>query len=145
MKTRQNKTEKTQNFPQKITIRFGAWPTQPLSSFSRIIGFFKLDKTPKATYIHATIKHIWKTVVSTSFCLANIYLIFHIEPIHNLLWHTNTITWMWPGARILVQVTIYRRLLIGRHLDQSEAYDIIIVTCTRTWTQLQGHHNHNIV
>ena len=29
-------------------------------------------------------------------------------------------------ARILVQVTIYRRLLIGRdgHLDQSEAYDI---------------------
>ena len=28
--------------------------------------------------------------------------------------------------RILVQVTIYRRLLIGRdgHLDQSEAYDI---------------------
>ena len=30
-------------------------------------------------------------------------------------------------ARILVQVTIYRRLLIGRdgHLDQSEAYDIL--------------------
>ena len=29
-------------------------------------------------------------------------------------------------ARILVQVTIYGRLLIGRdgHLDQSEAYDI---------------------
>ena len=29
-------------------------------------------------------------------------------------------------ARILVQVTIYRRLLIGRdgHLDQSETYDI---------------------
>ena len=29
-------------------------------------------------------------------------------------------------ARILVQVTIYRRPLIGRdgHLDQSEAYDI---------------------
>ena len=29
-------------------------------------------------------------------------------------------------ARILVQVTIYRRLLIGRdgHLDQPEAYDI---------------------
>ena len=29
-------------------------------------------------------------------------------------------------ARILVQVTIYRRLLIGRdgHLNQSEAYDI---------------------
>ena len=29
-------------------------------------------------------------------------------------------------ARILVQVTIYRRLVIGRdgHLDQSEAYDI---------------------
>ena len=29
-------------------------------------------------------------------------------------------------ARISVQVTIYRRLLIGRdgHLDQSEAYDI---------------------
>ena len=31
-----------------------------------------------------------------------------------------------PRARILVQVTIYRRLLIGRdgYLDQSEAYDI---------------------
>ena len=30
-------------------------------------------------------------------------------------------------ARILVQVTIYRRLRIGRdgHLDQSEAYDIV--------------------
>ena len=29
-------------------------------------------------------------------------------------------------SRILVQVTIYRRFLIGRdgHLDQSEAYDI---------------------
>ena len=29
-------------------------------------------------------------------------------------------------VRILVQVTIYRRILIGRdgHLDQSEAYDI---------------------
>ena len=33
---------------------------------------------------------------------------------------------LWDRARILVQVTIYRRLLIGRdgHLDQSEAYDI---------------------
>ena len=32
----------------------------------------------------------------------------------------------WDRARILIQVTIYRRLLIGRddHLDQSEAYDI---------------------
>ena len=33
----------------------------------------------------------------------------------------------YPGrGRILVQVTIYRRLLIGGddHLDQSEAYDI---------------------
>ena len=30
------------------------------------------------------------------------------------------------SGRILVHVTIYRRLLIGRdgHLDQSEAYDI---------------------
>ena len=36
--------------------------------------------------------------------------------------HTCAVTW----GRILVQVTIYRRLLIGRdgHLDQSEAYDI---------------------
>ena len=34
--------------------------------------------------------------------------------------------WLRAWARILVQVTIYRRLLIGRdgHLDQSEAYDI---------------------
>ena len=32
----------------------------------------------------------------------------------------------WPWVRILVQVTINRRPLIGRdgHLDQSEAYDI---------------------
>ena len=35
-----------------------------------------------------------------------------------------SVTETWSG--ILVQVTIYRRLLIGRdgHLDQSEAYDI---------------------
>ena len=39
------------------------------------------------------------------------------------LWSdTGLVAWV----RILVQVTIYRRLLIGRdsHLDQSEAYDI---------------------
>ena len=55
----------------------------------------------------------------------------------------NTHTW----DRILVQVTIYRRLLIGRdgHLDQSEAYDISelvreygpglawLVKCKSTW------------
>ena len=31
-----------------------------------------------------------------------------------------------PWARIIVQVTIHRRLLIGRdgHLDQSEAHDV---------------------
>ena len=36
----------------------------------------------------------------------------------------------WPCAHILVQPTIYCRLLIDRdsHLDQSEAYDI--ATCT---------------
>ena len=36
------------------------------------------------------------------------------------------VRYLWDWARILVQVTIYRRLLIGRdgHLDQSEAYDI---------------------
>ena len=36
------------------------------------------------------------------------------------------ITYLIFRGRILVQVTIYRRLLIGRdgHLDQSEAYDI---------------------
>ena len=39
-------------------------------------------------------------------------------------WDRICVFWYW--ARILVQVTIYRRLLIGRdgHLDQSEAYDI---------------------
>ena len=38
----------------------------------------------------------------------------------------NENTILLPWGRILVQVTIYRRLLIGRdgHLDQSEAYDI---------------------
>ena len=37
-------------------------------------------------------------------------------------WRLYPLSW----GRILVQVTIYRRLLIGRdgHLDQSEAYDI---------------------
>ena len=35
-----------------------------------------------------------------------------------------------PGPRIFVQIAIYRRLRIGRDLDQSEANDII-VTCTR--------------
>ena len=37
-------------------------------------------------------------------------------------------------ARILVQVTIYRRLLIGRdgHLDQSEAYDISYFSINQT-------------
>ena len=39
---------------------------------------------------------------------------------------TNTLPVIHIWARILVQVTIYRRLLIGRdsHLDQLEAYDI---------------------
>ena len=40
-------------------------------------------------------------------------------------------------GHIIVQVTIYRRLRIGRdgYLDQSEAYDIIIVTCPRIRAQ----------
>ena len=39
-------------------------------------------------------------------------------------WHKQLVCVIW--ARILVQVTTYRRLLIGRdgHLDQSEAYDM---------------------
>ena len=39
-------------------------------------------------------------------------------------WLTSVVMVTW--ARILVQVTIYRRLLIGRdgHLDQSETYDL---------------------
>ena len=38
--------------------------------------------------------------------------------------------------RVLVHVRIYRRLRIGRdgHLDQSGAYDIYIITCTRIQT-----------
>ena len=42
----------------------------------------------------------------------------------NWLWFTSNVSV--SRSRILVQVTIYRRLLIGRdgHLDQSEAYDI---------------------
>ena len=41
----------------------------------------------------------------------------------NILYHCMYV-WIW--VRILVQVKIYRRLLIGRdgHIDQSEAYDI---------------------
>ena len=54
-----------------------------------------------------------------------------------LKWHKNRsgdrgggggggLKWKIVWGRILVQVTIYRRLLVGRdgHLDQSEAYDI---------------------
>ena len=39
---------------------------------------------------------------------------------------SSVVDWFCLRARILIQVTIYRRLLIGRdgHLDQSEAYDI---------------------
>ena len=44
---------------------------------------------------------------------------------HDIL-HCFVIFCKYGRVRILVQVTIYRRLLIGRddHLDQSEAYDI---------------------
>ena len=43
-------------------------------------------------------------------------------------------------ARILVQVTIYRRLLIGRdgHLDQSEAY-VAVPDCIRFFHFLSAH------
>ena len=43
-----------------------------------------------------------------------------------VLWLSQILRFPLLRARILVQVTIYRRLLIGRdgHLDQSEAYDI---------------------
>ena len=44
-------------------------------------------------------------------------------------WHwIDLIIWLWHRDRILVHVTIYRRLRIGRngYLDQSEAYDISI-------------------
>ena len=42
---------------------------------------------------------------------------------------------LYTSARILVQVTIYRRLRIGRysHLDQSEAYDI-----TLAWSRIRA-------
>ena len=48
-------------------------------------------------------------------------------------------------GRILVQVTIYRRLLIGRdgHLDQSEAYDIsqLVREYGPSCTQLPERYN----
>ena len=59
-----------------------------------------------------------------------------LDPLMNQPFRTDCvhvdISWCGRGhrvrnrGRILVQVTIYRRLLIGRdgHLDQSEAYDI---------------------
>ena len=48
----------------------------------------------------------------------------HIKGLDLPIYMTLIITILW--ARILVQVTIYRRLLIGRdgHLHQSKAYDI---------------------
>ena len=51
-------------------------------------------------------------------CLLSMYPISYIEDKYAI--HQD------HRGRILVQVTIYRRLLIGRdgHLDQSEAYDI---------------------
>ena len=50
--------------------------------------------------------------------------IFHINIHFSSIEAGNRISNSW--GHILVQVTIYRRLLIGRdgHLDQSEAYDI---------------------
>ena len=41
-------------------------------------------------------------------------------------WYIHVVENMPGWGRILVQVTIYRRLLIGRdgHLDRSEAYDL---------------------
>ena len=55
----------------------------------------------------------------------NIYLIIKLC----LFLSLQSVSVLWINVRwgrILVQVTIYRRLLIGRdgHLDQSEAYDI---------------------
>ena len=51
-------------------------------------------------------------------------------PMKFLLENISSPTYIWEivcWGRILVQVTIYRRLLIGQdgHLDQSEAYDIL--------------------
>ena len=50
---------------------------------------------------------------------------YHLLMVSWLYW-LPYVTQQQVWARILVQVTIYRRLLIGRdgHLDQSEAYDI---------------------
>ena len=89
--------------------------------------------------------------INTIFCInhGDKRLFFQIEIIINVLISSSQFIWismLWVHghhncfnffsagsstyirfwARILVQVTIYRRLLIGRddHLDQSEAYDI---------------------
>ena len=55
---------------------------------------------------------------------------FLVEGSHNVNWpiiyHNYSLVQLLRRARILVQVTINRRLLIGwdGHLDQSEAYDL---------------------
>ena len=52
---------------------------------------------------------------------------YSAEYAHSLIIHSGNMFFeLITRAGILVQVTIYRRLLIGRdgHLDQSEAYDI---------------------
>ena len=59
-----------------------------------------------------------KKKINTLFLKHYIHMLLHIS----CCLFSRMSTW----ARILVQVTIYRRPLIGRdgHLDQSEAYDI---------------------
>ena len=59
-------------------------------------------------------------------CLVILLLGNNINLFQNLIIATFLRTQLGVRSRILVQVTINRRLLIGRdgHLDQSEAYDL---------------------
>ena len=63
--------------------------------------------------------------LSLSHCLLRTYItqIFHVIYLNFLILDPDQV--LRSRGRILVQVTMYRRLLIGRdgHLDQSEAYD----------------------
>ena len=61
--------------------------------------------------------------------LPHLILVFYCVPLFvtfTLFADDTQVIFIYIRGRILVQVTIYRRLLIGRdgHLDQSEAYDI---------------------
>ena len=115
------------------SVSGGQWHVINLTIFRRFSWPSLVNVSPKVA---------WNAIHFISFLMSTFFpgkTIYHIR-----LWHicarcgSNRLAWRRTICfnadttkpthlgRILVQVTIYRRLLIGRdgHLDQSEAYDI---------------------